>query len=398
MTSSTTAGHCQFSSMKAEYGMHSMEVAFAKGTITKRDFDLIREFIAERKASANIGISRANKFAYILVGWRRFIGPFNEVSIADVYTSIDEMKGSLTRKGTPFKQNTKHDWIRVLRQFLLWMIENEYSGLPEKKVRRIKIPSVDHMTKKASDLLSPDEIKAILTACRRSVDRAMIGMLYEGGFRIGELAMMKWGDLRFDGSGIVVNVNFKTGKPRYVRLIMSREYVAQWRADYPGVPEGSALVFLNGKKKPLRNASVIKHIGTICERAGINRHVTPHLFRHSRITHLINEGVSESVIKMIMWGSVHTNMFKVYAHLTGNDIDEELKRLYHIDEGAEKKRYPRIEPQICSHCKSVMPPVSKYCSFCGESLDNSQPATSDEIQKFVVNHPRETKEYLDLKE
>jgi site-specific recombinase XerD len=305
------------------------------------------------------------------------------------------MKDGLTQKGTPFKQNTKHDWIRVLRQFLLWMIENEYSDLPEKKVRRIKIPSVDHMTKKASDLLSPEEVKAILSACRKSVDRAMIGMLYEGGFRIVEIASMKWGDLRFDSSGIVVNVNFKTGKPRYVRIIMAREYVAQWRADYPGVPEGEALVFINTLKRPLNNVTVIANIDRICKRAGIPRHVTPHIFRHSRITHLINEGVSESVIKMIMWGSVHTNMFKAYAHLTGENIDDELKRLYHIDEGSEKKRFPRVEPQICPHCNSIMPPVSKYCSFCGQSLDLSQIAPGDNIQKFVCDHPKETKEYID---
>lgn len=396
MTSSTTTCQNEFSCIKAEYARRSIEAAFTAGRLTKRDIDLIREFIAERKAAANIGLSRANKFTYVLVGWRRFIDlPFEELSIVDVYTAIDTMKNSLTQKGRPFRQNTKHDWVRILRQFLLWMIENGYSVLPEKKIRRIKVPSVDHMTKKASDLLSSGEIASMLTACLRSVDRAFIGMLYEGGFRAGELAIMKWGDLHFDGTGIVVNVNFKTGKPRYVRIIMAKEYIAQWRNDYPGIPEGDAFVFVNSYRKPLTNNGVIVQLNRICQRAGITKHVTPHIFRHSRITHLINEGVSESVIKMIMWGSVHTNMFKVYAHLTGNDIDDELKRVYHIGEGQEKKRHPRLEPHICSHCHSVMPPVSRYCSYCGQNLERSEPATDDEIQKFVVKHPKETKEYLD---
>jgi len=178
---------------------------------------------------------------------------------------------------------------------------------------------------------------------------------------------MRWEDLQFDSNGLVVNLNFKTGIPRYVRIILAKEYVAQWRADCPGKPEGDAYVFLNEQKRPITNGGAIKQLRSICGRAGITKHVTPHLFRHSRITHLMSKGVSESVIKMIMWGTVHTDMFKVCAHLTGKDIDDELSRFYGIG-GPQKKRQPRLEPRICPTCHSVMPPVAEYCSLCSESL------------------------------
>jgi hypothetical protein len=42
-----------------------------------------------------------------------------------------------------------------------------------------------------------------------------------------------------------------------------------------------------------------------------------------------------------------------------------------------------------------MPPVSRYCSYCGQNLDGSEPASDEDIQKFVLKHPKETKEYLD---
>ncbi len=395
MTPSTLSSvHGNFSGIKAVYGSNAIENALSDGRITKQDRDLIKEFVAEKKASANISAGRANKYTYTLIGWRRFLGPYAQLSIADVYSGIELMKESPNSRGTPFKQNTKHDWVRSLKLFLQWLIENDYSTLPEKKIQKIKIPAKDTMTRKAADLLTPDEIKAIIRACRRSVDRALFGMLYEGGFRIGEMAAMKWNDLHFDSTGVVVNLNFKTGVPRYVRIIMNKEYLAQWRSNYPGIPEGDNLVFLNLRKRPITNPGVIVQLGKICQRAGITKHVTPHLFRHSRITHLINEGVSESVIKMMMWGSVQTDMFKTYAHLTGNDIDNELKRLYGI-ESEEKKRKPRLEPRICPQCKNIMPPVAEYCALCGESLMEKRPAQVDEIQEFVVKHPKETKEYLD---
>ena len=79
------------------------------------------------------------------------------------------------------------------------------------------------MTKVASDLLKPDEIIAMVKACKQNVDRALIMMLYEGGFRIGEIGKMKWGDVNFDKNGATVNVNFKPGKPRIILYFSSCE-------------------------------------------------------------------------------------------------------------------------------------------------------------------------------
>ena len=49
---------------------------------------------------------------------------------------------------------------------------------------------------------------------------------------------MKWGDLTFDSHGVIVNVSFKTDKPRYVRIVMAQEHIARWRASYPGKVKG----------------------------------------------------------------------------------------------------------------------------------------------------------------
>lgn len=62
MVSSTTTFQAQFSNINTEYGFHTMELALHRGKITKRDNDLIKEFIAERKASASVVLSKANKF------------------------------------------------------------------------------------------------------------------------------------------------------------------------------------------------------------------------------------------------------------------------------------------------------------------------------------------------
>ncbi len=61
------------------------------------------------------------------------------------------------------------------------------------------------------------------------------------------------------------------------------------------------------------------------------KYITPHIFRHSRIIHLIQQGVGELIIKLIMWGFVDSRMFINSAHLTGADIDREICKLYGIE-------------------------------------------------------------------
>ena len=170
------------------------------------------------------------------------------------------MRNAKSSRERPFKQNTISDFVAILKQFYLWMIENKYSALTESKLHKLRIPAKDPMTKVAADLLTPDEITAMMKACTRPVERALIMTLYEGGFRIGEIGTMTWGDLTFDKYGVIANVNFKTNMPRYVRLIMANEYLAQWRACYKPDPSGNALVFVNEHGKPLIHATINKQL------------------------------------------------------------------------------------------------------------------------------------------
>ena len=386
--------HVRFSGMKPEFADRSIENGLKKGWITQNDIALIREFVTEKKVSGCIGLSRVNKITYTLVHWRRFLPEYSGMSIIDVYNGIEALKNGQSTKGKPFAQNTKHDFVRILKQFLVWLVENEYLTLPEKKVMRIKVPPDNPMTKTASQMLTPEEIQRLYKASYRSYDRAMITFIYEGGLRIGEAAAMKWSDLTFNKNGIVVNVNFKTNVPRYVPIIAGREYIIQWRLDYPGTPEGDAPVFINYRGTRLRNEAAIAQLRVIGKRAGIEKHLTPHLFRHSRITHMVQEGVSESVIKLIMWGSVHSKMLRTYAHLTGQDIERELRRVYNLETVEEMRQKSVLEPQICRHCHMIMPPAAEYCAICGESLRGDAPACNDEIQAFVLKHGAELMEYL----
>jgi len=384
-----------FHAIKSEHAESSIRKGLDKGIVTEKDADLIREFVASLQSCHDIGLGRTNKLVFTLVGWRRFTGPFESLTIRGIQEGISRLKGAKSERGTPFKKNTIYDFVSILKQFVLWMIENEYLAIPEAKVRKIQTPRKDMMTRVAGDLLTPDEITAMVRACTRSMDRAVIMMLYEGGFRIGELGALCWRDLKFDQYGIVANVDFKTGKPRYIRLIMAREHLAKWQNDYPFTPEGDALVFISERKTPLTHAAVQKQLKRIAERAGIEKHITPHVFRHSRITHLIQQGVPESVIKQVMWGNTSTNMIQTYSHLTGTDIDHEMLKLYGITNGGKEIETARLEPRQCESCFIVNAPTSNFCNGCGRPLVESVQSTLDEKELLARNSPM-YRELLDM--
>lgn len=381
-----TIADSSFHLIKSEYAGNSIRRGLDTGRLTERDAALIREFISELQSCNNISMGRTNKLVYTLVGWRRFISEFEGNTINDIYAGIATIKTAKSERGTPFKQNTISDFVTIIRQFYIWLIENNHSEIPEKKITRLKTPPKDHMTKEASDILTPGEITDIMNACSRSMDRAIVMMLYEGGFRVGEIGTLAWKDVVFDKHGVIVNVDFKTGKPRYIRLVMAAEHLAKWRSDYPYVAEGDHLVFITERKTALTHGSIQKQLQRIAARAGVKKHITPHVFRHSRITHLIKEGVSESVIKLMMWGSINTAMFQTYAHLTGQDIDSEILRSYGIA-STKKKEELRLEPRQCQHCQTINSPTSRYCATCGQSLSEEAGASVEKVKSEIASDP-----------
>ena len=107
------------------------------------------------------------------------------------------------------------------------------------------------MTRTVETIPTPDEVEAIIRACQSPRDRALFGMLWDGGFRIVELGTLTWGQVKFDQFGCAINVNAKTEYARYVRLLGSSAYLAQWRDCYPCQITNDALVFLTRQHRPL---------------------------------------------------------------------------------------------------------------------------------------------------
>jgi site-specific recombinase XerD/ribosomal protein L40E len=374
-----------------EYADKSFQIGYAGGYITPEDERIIREYVREKAAINHISQGRQLKTTYILIRWRLFLPrPYVELEYPDILEGLEKLKSGTSDKGTPFKKNTLHDYLRILKTFLLWMIENGRSTLSEKKIQKIEVPSVDFETTEPGDLLSINDIMKLLEACRQPRDRALISTLYESGARIGEMGRIQWRDAVFDEYGIKLYIRDQKGEQkRYSRLVnLAPPYMAQWKEQYDketgNAPIGENQVFLTNQNKPIEYQTVKALLNRLAARAGMDKRVHAHLFRKSRITQMIAEGYGESVVKETMWKNPNTTQFRTYLKLSEKDIDAEI-----LDKAGIVKKEVSIqklpEKIVCPNCFKDNGPTARYCWKCGWGLTKEIKKSQTQAMKSAEN-------------
>jgi integrase len=121
--------------------------------------------------------------------------------------------------------------------------------------------------------------------------------------------------------------------------------------------------------QPLGQDGVQKVLQTLTKRAGISKHVHPHLLRHSRLTQLAKD-FTESELKIMAGWTGDSRMAGIYVHLSGADIErKQLERAGLIDKEERQKEENLLKPRDCPRCKEVNPATAKFCYKCGMALD-----------------------------
>lgn len=144
------------------------------------------------------------------------------------------------------------------------------------------------------DVLSTDEIDRIIATVDTSTvkglrDQAMLEVLYSCGLRVSELTSLRIQDLFF-GEGYI-RVIGKGDKQRIVPIsAVARERIHRYLNKRPGARSNEDILFLNNRGGKLTRVMVFTILKEAAQRAGIHKHISPHTFRHSFATHLLEEG------------------------------------------------------------------------------------------------------------
>ena len=176
--------------------------------------------------------------------------------------------------------------------------------------------------RKLPEVLSIEEIDALLNAIDLSKyeghrNRAMLETLYSCGLRVSELVGLRFSDLFFEEG--FIRVIGKGNKERLVpvspQVQKEIEIYQQHIRNHLNIQKGSEnIVFLNRRGAQLTRVMVFTIIKNLAESIGLQKNISPHTFRHSFATHLIEGGANLRAIQEML-GHESITTTEIYTHL-----------------------------------------------------------------------------------
>lgn len=224
--------------------------------------------------------------------------------------------GTLLDKHHPASVARKLASLRSFFQF--WIRQGAMTANPAKEVATPKIP------KRVPRFLSVDEAFQLLdmpkgTDMLSLRDKAVMELIYSSGLRVSELVALNLQDL--DGAGNKVRVMGKGSKERIIpvtpKAMTAIGNYGERRADAAKSEEPA--LFVNRRGGRLTSRSVERMIRKYLTDAALNKHVTPHVLRHTFATHLLNQGADLRGIQELL-GHASLSTTQKYTHVSVDQL------------------------------------------------------------------------------
>ena len=366
--------------------------------VTPNDERLIRDFVKQRIANKNIGIARQTKLGAVLVYWKRYINKqYCEINGDDLEDGMSNFRSALTKKGEPFKQNHQREMIVILKAFIKYLNSKNIINILEIQIKLIENPAIRTDTDRVETLFTEDEIRRMVAACPKNVSKAFIYTLYETGARPGEIARLKWRDIVPGENSIKITItDKKTKKERTAFVIDGKKYLELHASDTKITDiEPDNYVFKNSDGKSLDPHNAYNIIYYAMQKAGIKKHLKLKLFRKSRVSNMMKDGVNDGAIREQIWGNQGTTMFKVYAKYSSGDVEKAMlkKAGIEIKETTDNEQ-PKPKYHKCHVCGKFNDPDAKWCPQCGT------PLIEEAIREYdsAIKEAEQLPEYKKLKD
>lgn len=253
----------------------------------------------------------------------------HRVVLGPLQTDGDTVQQFLYELAKSANARTQSRVISGLRSFFDFLIfENYRSTNP---LEQIEAPKIG---RKLPDTLSTKEIDRLVAAIDLGNplgerNRAIIETLYSCGLRVSELTHLKISDLFFDEG--FIKVTGKGDKQRFVPIGESTQELInsyrQTRLKLPINPKYTDVLFLNQRGNQLTRAMIFTIVKTLADLAGIQKSISPHTFRHSFATHLLENGADLRAIQMML-GHESITTTEIYMHLDKSHLKEVMRKFH----------------------------------------------------------------------
>ena len=279
----------------------------------------------------------------------------------DIMMAMGKVEGSAYSPKT--KQNIKVS-VKALYKHLLG--EDEFYP---PIIRWISTGLKESKRVMPEDILTEEDVLKILDAGKTERDKALISMLFDSGVRVGELLNMKIKDVDLDSNPAHIVVTGKTGMRR-IPILFSVPYVADYLNKAKATRRPVDYLWERYGKwapanKALDRAGVAIMLKMAAARAGIEKPINPHAWRHARATYYANR-LTEQQLKMFFVWTGGSKMAATYVHLSGRDLDNGV--LQANGQKVQELQQPKLQAKVCPRCRTTNGAEMMYCGRCGSAM------------------------------
>lgn len=254
----------------------------------------------------------------------------NEMEVSPITISEETLQQFIYDVAKKVNPRSQSRLISGLKGFFNYLIFEDY-----RKTNPLELIEAPKLGRKLPDTLAVEEIDSLINAIdlgskQGERNRAILETLYGCGLRVSELTNLKISDLFFDEG--FIKVTGKGDKQRLVPIGPSTEkYINIYRKEIRVHQKIHAMakdtVFLNQHGKPLTRAMIFTIVKRLAEKAGIRKTISPHTFRHSFATHLLENGADLRAIQQML-GHESITTTEIYTHIDRKHLTEVINRFH----------------------------------------------------------------------
>lgn len=335
-------------------GITNLKELYSKCDRPTTNLSFILSYIRHRKNEGWADNTLANDLKALIELSRATNKVFEEVSQDDLYSFFDDLNSRISFSSVKL-------YKAKLRIFFRFIKRNDLADICISKKQKSK-------EKLPEDLLTQKDIEKLINTALNLRDKAFIALLYESGARKGEIMDIQVKHVQFDEQGAVVTLpKGKTGARR-IRIVFATGYLRNWIDNHPDKKNRDDFIWASTKYegKVMGYRTAWGNLQRLARKAGIQKRVNPHSFRHARATHLAKD-LTEQQLKIYLGWTAGSSMAATYVHLSGKDVDNAILKLNGI-EVQEKGSDNALKTIKCPRCKEMQNENARYCFKCGLPL------------------------------
>ncbi|MGK4567374.1 site-specific tyrosine recombinase XerD [Flavobacterium sp. 3HN19-14] len=248
----------------------------------------------------------------------------NNIDISPIKISEETIQQFIYHVSKEVNPRSQARIISGLKSFFSYLIFEDYRN--DNPLELIETPKTG---RKLPDTLSVTDIDNIIGAIRLDTDegernRAMLETLYGCGLRVSELVELKISDLFFDEG--FIKVTGKGNKQRFVPIGSATQkfiniYTSTDRNKLKIKKGHEDTLFLNRRGSQLTRAMIFTIIKNLATKINLSKAISPHTFRHSFATHLLENGADLRSIQLML-GHESITTTEIYVHLDRKHLSQ----------------------------------------------------------------------------